>query len=128
MSSRETVPSPLALLRDSSLQRQRGRCFHYGVFLAPAKLEAFAKRFKLSPDQIRPLQCTAKHLKARKDGGKDEPENIVAARRKCNEDRHAHGNDFSPDKHKAQIAKQIAQHKWHKAYVFERDLLDSGVC
>lgn len=122
------MPSPLALLRESSLQRQRGRCFYCHVLLAPAKFEAFAKRFKLSPEQVKPLQCTAEHLKARKDGGQDKPGNIVAACRKCNEGRHSHGNDFPPHKYKAQIAKQIAQHKWHKAYVFERGLLDARVC
>ena len=122
------MPSPLSRLRESSLQRQRGRCFYCNVLLAPAKSEAFAKRFNLSPDQVRPLQCTAEHLKPRKDGGKDKRGNIVAACRKCNESRHSHGKDLPPDKHKAQISKQIAQKKWHKAYVFERGLLDASVC
>ena len=123
-----TVPTPLVRLREISSQRQRGRCFYCQVLLAPARLETFAQRFQLSLAQVRGLQCTAEHLRARKNGGKDEPGNIVAACLKCNQSRHSHGRDSSPEEHKASIAKQIARKQWHKACIFERGLLSANAC
>jgi hypothetical protein len=61
------------------------------------------------------LKCTAEHLVARQDGGKDGRGNIVAACWWCNKTRHRGRPSTAPDAmtHKANIAKLVAQGRGH---------------
>lgn len=62
--------------------------------------DGFAKKFGFSIAEASKFQCTAEHLRARCDGGKDWPRNIVAACLSCNTGRHQLKNPPSPQEHK----------------------------
>ncbi|MGO6984305.1 HNH endonuclease signature motif containing protein [Rhizobium leguminosarum] len=50
--------------------------------------KGFSVRFGLTARAALQFQCTAEHLKPRCDGGRDIEENVVAACRYCNGNRH----------------------------------------
>lgn len=50
--------------------------------------ESFARHHGISSATAKRFQCTAEHLVARQDGGKDTAANIVAACAYCNHGRH----------------------------------------
>lgn len=52
------------------------------------------------------VQCTAEHLVARKDGGR-QGANIVAAHARCNHSRHVGGANLTPPKQAARLKKQL---------------------
>ncbi|WP_436078222.1 HNH endonuclease [Acidovorax delafieldii] len=59
-----------------------------------------------------PRSCTAEHLQAKRDGGVDMPQNIVAACRYCNEARHAKYGGLTPRKFRREVQKQAVLGKW----------------
>lgn len=69
--------------------------------------DAFAEKYSMPADEALRLQCTAEHLRARCDGGKNCPKNIVAACLSCNAGRHQ-GKRIapSPKEYKEIIRKQ----------------------
>ena len=78
----------LLKFRTEAFRRQAGRCHYCGVLMWAEDPETFAKVHRLSQRVMRGLQCTAEHLRARRDGGGDTQENIVAACLRCNRQRH----------------------------------------
>ncbi|WP_296280672.1 HNH endonuclease signature motif containing protein [Pseudoxanthomonas sp.] len=59
-------------------------------------------------------QCTAEHLIARQDGGKNTPVNVVAACRLCNLRRHQRPTPApSPETYKALVQRRMAAGRWH---------------
>nr|WP_199918517.1 HNH endonuclease [Pseudomonas veronii] len=73
----------------------------------------FAILHKISIKQARRLQCTAEHLTARQDGGKDEVSNIVAACVTCNGGRHKIKDVPDPDEYRMLVQKRLSAGKWH---------------
>jgi hypothetical protein len=63
------------------------------------------------------LRCTAEHLLARCDGGRDIPSNVVAACHFCNHTRHIRKRPPEPERYRAEITKRMARHGWHPAWV-----------
>jgi len=89
--------------------------------------ELFAKTHRLSPRVMRGLQCTAEHLQARQDGGRDTQENIVAACLRCNRQRHQGWKKApEPETYLQHVRRQLSQKVWHRAPVFERGLIAGG--
>ncbi|WP_374104148.1 HNH endonuclease [Burkholderia sp. LMG 13014] len=80
-------------------------------------------RYKLSRRQALQLQCTAEHLHARMDGGKDCQGNIVAACRICNARRHRRKAARDPREHRSYVRRCINRRKWHGKWVFESGLI-----
>jgi len=78
----------LQILRAQACKQQGGRCFYCGRPMWTNDARVFAKQLGISRKQALPLRCTAEHLIARQDGGKDASENIVAACYACNHERH----------------------------------------
>ncbi|MEA9709297.1 HNH endonuclease [Xanthomonas campestris] len=67
----------------------------------------------LRPRSARPYQCTAEHLLAQQDGGKDVADNIVAACCLCNLRRHKRqGPAPSPNVFKKLVRKRLAMGRW----------------
>lgn len=64
---------------------------------------------------VKPLECTAEHLVARQDGGRESAENIVAACRWCNLTRHRCRPQKAPDAetYRMQVLRKVAAGKWH---------------
>ena len=78
----------LKRLRADAFARQNGLCFYCGQPMWLDDCAAFAREYGLTLRQARRRQCTAEHLIARKDGGRESASNIVAACRGCNQTRH----------------------------------------
>lgn len=99
----------LRSLRTQAFQAQHGRCYYCSQPMwqkSPTELGLPAKLGRW-------YQCTAEHLIAQQDGGKDALGNVVAACRLCNMRRHkraAHAP--SPEAYKALIQRRIAAGRW----------------
>jgi 5-methylcytosine-specific restriction endonuclease McrA len=75
--------------------------------------ESYALKHKISKKTAKRFQCTAEHLLARCDGGKDSTDNIVAACVFCNKKRHARKKQLAPCTYKKLIEKRLERGKWH---------------
>jgi 5-methylcytosine-specific restriction endonuclease McrA len=110
--------------RLKALQLQGGRCFYCGVLMWAENPEAFARAYALTSRLTRWLQCTAEHLQARQDGGRDSIKNIAAACRVCNHRRHAQRKIApTPEDYRALVRKRVSRKAWHPPQVFERGLI-----
>lgn len=110
------MPSTVAKLRSRAFQRQDGRCYYCAC-----------RMWQLSPVELglRPaapiahlLRCTAEHLIARCDGGKDTAENIVAACLRCNATRHQRARPPSAVEYRRQVQRRTSAGRWHDQAVW----------
>lgn len=99
--------------RFAAFDRQGGRCYYCGFQMWRDTPEAFARRHGLSLRQARYFQCTAEHLVARQDGGRDTPSNIAAACQRCNQRRHKRKDVPEPQEYKALVEKRLSKGGWH---------------
>ena len=99
--------------RSTAFNRQGGRCFYCDYPMWRGALEPFAQLRGMTLGQARQFQCTAEHLLARQDGGKDGSDNIVAACWVCNQRRHKRKKAPEPDAYKELVQKRVASGKWH---------------
>ena len=72
--------NPIAHYRAQAYAAQHGRCFYCHVEMCNGHPAPFAQSHGISIAQAQLLECTAEHLIARKDGGRNTRENIVARR------------------------------------------------
>ena len=110
--------SQLSKLRKSAYQSQNCRCYYCGLPMwCDQQLGAFVADYAISARLARLLRCTAEHLQAQQDGGRNKQSNIAAACLFCNSHRHkGRGNAApAPEVYKAHITKRMAKGKWHPA-------------
>jgi 5-methylcytosine-specific restriction endonuclease McrA len=100
--------------RKSAFIAQSGHCFYCKLPMWESDVESFAKARKISPSQAKLFKCTAEHLKARKDGGKDTKQNIVAACHNCNQKRHHIKVAPSPDDYRQLVQLGLSSGCWHR--------------
>lgn len=101
--------------RHLAFRQQDRKCFYCQLPIWEEEVEQFCRRFQLSVRVAQLLKCTAEHLLAQKDGGKDTAGNIVAACAWCNRRRH-HGRHHcapTPLAYKCRVLQRVAQGKWH---------------
>ncbi|WP_343204303.1 HNH endonuclease [Xanthomonas sp. JAI131] len=99
----------LKTLRTQAFQAQNGRCYYCG---APMWLSS-PDELDLRPRSARPYQCTAEHLLARRDGGKDTAGNVVAACYLCNLRRHKRPAPApSAQAYRALVLRRVAMGRW----------------
>lgn len=99
----------LKSIRTAAFHAQAGRCYYCGL---PMWL---ASPSEPGPEASKAYsaQCTAEHLVARQDGGKDLASNIVAACCLCNQRRHQRSaGALAPDSYRAWVQRQVAKGKW----------------
>jgi len=109
----------LVKLRNVAYVRQQGRCFYCGCPMPLSNnLDAFAQATGLSLSLSRQLVCTAEHLKAKSEGGRDTGDNIVAACLVCNQRRHKRKTAPDPSRYKALVTQRLHKGKWHVAPIF----------
>jgi len=99
--------------RNTAFICQSRRCFYCGYRMWLSDPEQFAASAGLSLKQTSRLRCTAEHLLARCEGGKDGPENIVAACLSCNRRRHARRKAMAPFEYKALVLRRVNSGRWH---------------
>lgn len=76
----------------------------------------YCLKYKLSHKQAGNFQCTAEHLLARSDGGKDVETNIVAACKFCNQTRHRSQSPLMPAEYLKRVEARISIGKWHATF------------
>lgn len=99
--------------RFSAFDRQGGRCYYCGFQMWFDSLEAFAQLHGLTLRHARHFQCTAEHLVARQDGGRDSQSNIAAACLLCNQRRHKRKDAPEPQEYKYLVQKRLSKGGWH---------------
>ena len=117
--SRDTI----VRFRSEAFRRQAGRCYYCHVLMWIDDCASFAEQYRISKPVARWLQCTAEHLQARRDGGKDVAPNIAAACKRCNAGRHRRKDDVSPDRFRALVKRRVTRGKWHDLQVHKSGLV-----
>ena len=114
------MATTLQLLRRAAFARQHGHCYYCGLPIWETHGKAFSKRLGIPKKLARHSRCTAEHLRARQEGGRDEPSNIVAACAWCNWNRHANGASSAPNPelHRTQVRRQVLLGEWHPLAAF----------
>ena len=117
------MPTKLSRLRSRAFKRQGGRCYYCHALMWQSRPATFATAHRITLAQARRFQCTAEHLQARQDSGRDIRDNIVAACRHCNALRHRRPSTTCSKRYKAVVRRRLTKRRWHPAWVFER-----GIC
>ena len=78
-------------------------------------VRSFAKKHGITVRQARSLQCTAEHLVALRDQGKDAVDNIVAACLYCNRARHRRKRNLTALSFYELVQRRTGRGKWHNA-------------
>ncbi|WP_409201825.1 HNH endonuclease [Rhizobium sp. NZLR8] len=76
--------------------------------------KSFSSRFALTGRATLEFQCTAEHLEARCDGGRDTNENVVAACRYCNGNRHKRKRPKDAVSYMGLVRSRMEQGRWHR--------------
>lgn len=118
------MPSRIQHLRSRAFTRQGGTCCYCGVRMwleSPEELPPAAR----TPSVIRSVQCTAEHLQAKSQCGRDAAGNIAAACARCNHTRHRMRPAPDPEKYLDTVRRQVAHGGWHTKVVRRTGLLTS---
>lgn len=102
MPNNRTIPKH----RRTAYLRQSGRCFYCGQAMWSKRPELFARAHGLTPVQAAARRCTAEHVVARRDGGSNVAQNIVAACLRCNQRRHACVKPLASDAYREQVRRE----------------------
>ncbi len=100
--------------RSAAFDRQGGCCYYCGFHMWRENPVAFAHLHGLSLRHARYFQCTAEHLVARQDGGRDTQSNIAAACLLCNQRRHKRKNALEPQGYMILVQKRLGKGGWHQ--------------
>jgi len=113
------MPSKKAIknLRKRAALEQGWRCYYCQLPMWDSSPEEFMKRHGMPPALTKRFQCTAEHVNARCDGGKDVAANIVAACLFCNATRHKAKHPLDAIKHASVVRSRMAKGKWHPPQV-----------
>lgn len=98
--------------REKAFVSQNGLCHYCGHKMWDRDPVRFCKEFGLTLRQAAVLRCTAEHLCARQDGGKNSSSNIVAACQWCNQHRHKRRVPLDPEQYKAHVSQRMSKGKW----------------
>jgi 5-methylcytosine-specific restriction endonuclease McrA len=99
--------------RYTAFTQQNGKCCYCGFSMWQDSAESFAKQHGITVKQARHFQCTAEHLQARQDGGRDVQHNIAAACIRCNHLRHARKKPMAVKQYQQHVKKRVSQGGWH---------------
>ena len=113
------MPTTLIKSRFKAYNFQQGRCIYckYPMWLDDP--EVFANKYKITTKQAKLFQCTAEHLKAKQDGGKNHESNIVAACHFCNQKRHKCKKPKDPIAYKNYVSSRLGKGKWNSVLIQE---------
>lgn len=112
--------NPLKKIRHSAFIRQKGKCYYCNFSMWQDSAESFAKRHGITVKQARHFKCTAEHLVARQDGGRDVGWNIAAACIRCNRLRHQRKVPMEPEQYQSYVQKRVEKGGWHEARLASR--------
>jgi 5-methylcytosine-specific restriction endonuclease McrA len=107
------MPSTILRNRHSAYLAQSGLCHYCGFPMWETNLTDFSLSHNIKPSIAKHLQCTAEHLDARKDGGKNSRQNIVAACIYCNLRRHRINKAPNPNAYRQLVRRRVNNGRWH---------------
>lgn len=107
------MPTTLIKSRLKAFNLQQGRCIYCELPMWLDNSEAFAKKYKITTKGAALFKCTAEHLLAKQDGGKDHESNIVAACHYCNQKRHKCKSPKDPISYKQYVTNRLEKGKWN---------------
>lgn len=109
------MASKRQILRHHAFLAQQGRCFYCSQPVWERDVDTFVRAYGICKSVSKYLRCTAEHLCARRDKGRDVQGNIVAACWWCNWQRHGGqpAKAPAPEIHQARVRALVAQGKWH---------------
>ncbi|TJZ76314.1 HNH endonuclease [Chitiniphilus eburneus] len=111
------MPTAIQRHRHQAFQTQSQRCFYCGAPMWETDPSKFAAHFRLSIAEAGHFRCTAEHLVARKDGGKNIGANISAACLFCNRTRHRAANALPSEQFQKKVRQRLKQGKWHPPHI-----------
>ena len=111
------MPKTLIKSRSKAYKLQLGRCIYCELPMWLDNPEAFAKKHKISINGASLFKCTAEHLLARQDGGKDVESNIVAACQFCNQKRHHCKKPKDPISFKRFVSTRLSKGSWNSVLI-----------
>jgi len=105
----------LRRLRRKAYEQQNHLCFYCAYPIWEEDRNAFSRLHGVSPRLAQHLKCTAEHLTARQDQGRDTASNVVAACLWCNRMRHQGRRHGAPDavNYLFWVARLVAMDRWH---------------
>lgn len=107
------MPTTLIKSRLKAYNLQQGRCIYCELPMWLDDPLAFAKKHKITHKEANLFKCTAEHLKAKQDGGKDGESNILAACHYCNQKRHKCKSPKDPISYKQHVTNRLEKGKWN---------------
>ncbi len=116
------MPSRIQTLRRQAFQRQQGRCFYCSVSMwltSPSELPGAASDSR----SYARLRCTAEHLVARSEGGRNCGGNVVAACAHCNGTRRRRKTPPPPTAYRDDVLARVQRGAWHHPWVHQLGLV-----
>lgn len=107
------MPTSIARHRIAAFHRQSGRCYYCELPLCMGDAGGYCARYQLTFQQAQRLRCTAEHLDARQDGGRNAARNIVAACLHCNQTRHRQKYPLEPARYRRYVQLCLRRGRWH---------------
>jgi 5-methylcytosine-specific restriction endonuclease McrA len=111
------MPTTLTKSRLKAFNHQRGLCIYCELPMWLTSPIAFADKYYISIKSAALFKCTAEHLLAKQDGGKDDLSNIVAACHYCNQKRHKRKTPKDPLTYKEFVTLRVSRGKWHAMFI-----------
>lgn len=101
--------------REAAYRAQGGRCFYCRcpMWQNQAERDQLVRANHLTSNQARRLRCTAEHLVAKRDGGPNGRDNIVAACWLCNQRRHRRKNPLTWQEFLRLVTFRVTRNRWH---------------
>lgn len=111
------MSTTLTKFRLKAFKLQQGRCIYCELPMWLSDAKAFAKCYKTSIKATALFKCTAEHLLAKQDGGKNIEINIVAACYFCNQTRHKCKKPKDPIAYKRYVSIRQAKGMWNSSLI-----------
>ncbi|MCA1371286.1 HNH endonuclease [Bradyrhizobium sp. BRP14] len=111
------MKSTIQKLRRKAAKSQAGQCYYCQQPMWETDPKIFSERFRVPGRAVFLFQCTAEHLVARCDGGRDTEDNVVAACLHCNTKRHRTKRPKDAVSFARHVRSRMKQGKWHAVMV-----------
>lgn len=105
----------LQVMRRKAYSIQLEQCYYCGQPMWETDQKGFCSKFNISLKASKFFKCTAEHLIAKQDSGKNSADNIVAACLFCNRTRHLAKNPLNYNKYKTKVLTRMRLNKWHSS-------------
>jgi len=103
--------------RNKAFKQQSGLCFYCNLPMHQQNPTAFASKYKISKKAADAFECTGEHLTPHSDGGSASCDNIVAACKYCNQQRHKRKNVLEPQAYNQFVQSRVSKGRWNTGFL-----------